>query len=71
MIIVAADVAKDKHDCFITNTDGEVLFDSFVIQNDQDGFEDLFGNIRSVTDSLQNVKVGLETTGETYVSKAS
>ena len=63
MIIVAVDVAKDKHDCFITNTDGEVLFDSFVIQNNQDGFEDLYQKICSVTGSPQNVKVGLEATG--------
>ena len=26
MIYVGIDVAKDKHDCFITNSDGEVLF---------------------------------------------
>ena len=45
MIIVGIDVAKDKHDCFITNSDGEVLFDSFVIRNDQDGFDDLFEKI--------------------------
>jgi transposase len=25
MIYVGIDVAKDKHDCFITNSDGEVL----------------------------------------------
>ena len=28
MIYVGIDVAKDKHDCFITNSDGEVLFKS-------------------------------------------
>lgn len=33
MIIVGIDVAKDKHDCFITNTDGEILFKSFTIVN--------------------------------------
>ena len=26
MIYVGIDVAKDKHDCFITNSDGKVLF---------------------------------------------
>ena len=31
MIYVGIDVAKDKHDCFITNSDGEVLFKSFTI----------------------------------------
>jgi transposase len=28
MIYVGIDVAKDKHDCFITNSNGEVLFKS-------------------------------------------
>ena len=26
MIYAGIDVAKDKHDCFITNSDGELLF---------------------------------------------
>ena len=26
MIYVGIDVAKDKHDCFITNSNGEVLY---------------------------------------------
>ena len=30
MIYVGIDVAKDKHDCFITNSVGEVLFNSFT-----------------------------------------
>ena len=33
MIYVGIDVAKDKHDCFITNFDGEVLFKAFTITN--------------------------------------
>ena len=39
MILVGIDVAKDKHDCFITNSDGEVLFNSFTITNNMDGFK--------------------------------
>ena len=35
MIYVGIDVAKDKHDCFITNSDGEVLFKSFTISNNR------------------------------------
>ena len=38
MICVGIDVAKDKHDCFITNSDGEVLFNPFSISNNRDGF---------------------------------
>lgn len=68
MIIAAVDVAKDKHDCFITNSDGEVLFDAFTIPNSQEGFDDFFEKIRSVADSLQNVKVGLEATGHYHLN---
>ena len=63
MIYVGIDVAKDKHDCFITNSDGEVLFKSFTISNNHDGFETLFQKIQSVSDDLTKVKVGLEATG--------
>ena len=63
MIYVGIDVAKDKHDCFITNSDGEVLFKSFTITNNRDGFETLFQRIQSVSDDLTKVKVGLEATG--------
>ena len=63
MIYVGIDVAKDKHDCFITNSDGEVLFKSFTISNNRVGFETLFQRIKSVSDDLTKVKVGLEATG--------
>ena len=63
MIYVGIDVAKDKHDCFITNSDGEVLFKSFAISNNRVGFETLFHRIESASDDLCKVKVGLEATG--------
>ena len=63
MIYAGIDVAKDKHDCFITNSDGEVLFKSFTIPNNREGFETLFQKILSVSDDLTKVKVGLEATG--------
>ena len=63
MIYVGIDVAKDKHDCFITNSDGEVLFKSFTISNNREGFKTLFQRIGSVSDDLTKVKVGLEATG--------
>ena len=44
MIYVGIDVAKDKHDCFITNSDGEVLFKAFTISNNLDGFNELYQN---------------------------
>ena len=63
MIYIGIDVAKDKHDCFITNSDGEVLFKSFTISNNREGFETLFQKVQSVSDDFTNVKVGLESTG--------
>ena len=63
MIFVGFDVAKDKHDCFITNTDGEVLFKSFTITNNLDGFDELYQKIESVMEDVSKVKVGLEATG--------
>lgn len=63
MIFVGIDVAKDKHDCFITNTDGEVLFKSFTITNNLVGFDELYQKIESVMEDVSKVKVGLEATG--------
>lgn len=63
MIYAGIDVSKDKHDCFITNSDGKILFKSFTIPNNREGFEVLYQKITSTTDDLTNVKVGLEATG--------
>ena len=63
MIYIGIDVAKDKHDCFITNSDSEVLFKAFTILNNLDGFNDLYQKIESVMDDVTKVKVGLEATG--------
>ena len=63
MICVGIDVAKDKHDCFIINSDGEILFDVFTIQNNLDGFKLLLKNILSVSQNLNEIKIGLEATG--------
>ena len=63
MIYVGIDVAKNKHDCFVTNSDGAVLFKSFTIPNNREGFETLFQRISSVSEDLTKVKVGLEATG--------
>ena len=63
MIFVGIDVAKDKHDCYIVNSDGEILADVFTIQNNQEGFNLLFQTLQSVAPDLSKVKVGLEATG--------
>lgn len=61
-ILVGIDVAKDKHDCFIMNSEGEVLAKSFTILNNKEGFDFLYKKIQSVSSS-DNIKVGLEATG--------
>lgn len=63
MIYVGIDVAKDKHDCFITNSDGEILSKVFTIANNREGFETLFFKIKATSEDLSKIKVGLEATG--------
>ena len=63
MIYVGIDVAKDKHDCIILNSNGKVVFDVFTIQNNIDGFEDLLFKIKATEKYPDKVKVGLEATG--------
>ena len=63
MICVGIDVAKDKHDCFIISSEGEVLRDVFTIQNNAEGFDALLQAIRSCTQPQDRIKVGLEATG--------
>lgn len=50
MIYVGIDVAKDKHDCFAMNSDGEILIEKLTITNNLDGFETLYN-------SLMNLKI--------------
>ena len=63
MIYVGIDVAKDKHDCFITDSDGKVPCKPFTIPNNRQGFDELYQKIRSVSEDMTKVKVGLEATG--------
>ena len=63
MVCVGIDVAKDKHDCFILSSEGEVLANVFTIPNNRDGFEALLQRIRSCALPADKIKVGLEATG--------
>jgi len=63
VVSIGIDVAKDKHDCFILNSEGEVLADVFTIPNSMDGFNCLLHRIRDCTSAHDNIKVGLEATG--------
>ncbi len=63
MISVGIDVAKDKHDCFIMNSEGVVLADVFTIPNNMEGFNELLDKLRACSTPQDNIKVGLEATG--------
>ena len=63
MICVGIDVAKDKHDCFILSSEGEVLADVFTITNNAEGFDILLQTIRRCSRPEDKIKVGLEATG--------
>jgi len=63
MICVGIDVAKDKHDCFILSSEGEVLADVFTIPNNAEGFDQLLQTICRCTRPQDKIKVGLEATG--------
>ncbi len=63
MIYVGIDVAKNKHDCVFLNEKGEIIFDTFTIENNKYGFDKLYKNILSVKSSREKVKIGLEATG--------
>ena len=58
MIYVGIDVAKDKHDCFAMNSDGEILIERMTIQNNLDGFNSLFNSISQFNESFKNIVIG-------------
>lgn len=63
VVSVGIDVSKDKHDCFIVSSEGEVLADVFTISNTMDGFNCLLQRIQNCTTPQDKTKVGLEATG--------
>ena len=68
MFYVGIDVAKDKHDCCILGSDGEILFSPFTIKNNLSGFDELYEKILSLTKDLSEIKVGLEATGHYHLN---
>ena len=68
MIYVGIDVAKEKHDCYILGSDGEILFSPFEIPNNRYGFDELYEKIGSLTSDLVEIKVGLEATGHYHLN---
>ena len=59
---VGIDIAKFKHDCFIADSNGCVIRDSFSFSNNLEGFN----LILSILNNLKlsgNIKIGFESTG--------
>lgn len=52
MVCVGIDVAKDKHDCCILDSDGTIRADCFTIPNNMDGFKQLLRTIRDCTERV-------------------
>jgi len=63
MIYTGIDVAKDNHDCLIVDSDGVILFPTFTISNNKQGFNELLKNLKMCGSDLAKMKVGLEATG--------
>jgi len=63
MLYVGIDVAKDKHDCHIFDSDGVVWQDNFSFPNSKAGFEKLLATIyECIQKTGHNAKIGLEDT---------
>ena len=63
VISVGIDVSKDKHDCFIVSSEGEILANVFSVPNTMDGFHCLLQRIQDCNIPEAKIKVGLEATG--------
>jgi transposase len=65
MLYVGIDVAKNKHDFCIIDSDGVIHINHQTISNSLDGFKFLVSSIRSALSESDrsNVKIGLESTG--------
>lgn len=61
MFYVGIDVAKEKHDCFIVSSEGEIIQDVFTFHNNSYGFKSFLAAIPDVP--KDKIKVGIEATG--------
>lgn len=63
MLILGIDIASKKHDCCITDKNGEVLAPVFTFENNAEGYDVLLQNVRTFERDFSRVKIGLESTG--------
>ena len=63
MFYAGIDVAMDKHDCVVLDSDGNVVFEVFTFENNRNGFKTLKKVLQSCSKNPKKIKVGLESTG--------
>ena len=64
MSFCGIDVSKDKYDCHIFNSNGEILCDNFSFPNSSKGFLSFRSLLSDCSHNFSdNTKVGLEYTG--------
>lgn len=65
MLYIGIDVASEKHDCCILDSNGAALVPHLSFSNSRKGFETLISTITSFLPNgdLSNAKIGLESTG--------
>ena len=67
MVCVGIDVAKDKHDCCILDSDGTIRADCITIPNNMDGFKQLLQTIRDCTKKSDKIKRLPDITATTFL----
>ena len=63
MFYAGIDVAMDKHDCVVLDSDGNCVVEVFTFENSSNGFKILRKVLKSCSKKPENIKVGLEATG--------
>ncbi len=56
MIYAGIDVAKDKHDCLMVDSNGTEFFPTFTIPNNRIGFNGLLERLSFCSEDLSNIK---------------
>jgi transposase len=65
MLCAGIDVASEKHDCAILNSETGEICDTFVFENHRAGFNALMSKLalRSMKKDFSDIEIGLESTG--------
>ena len=61
MIYVGIDISKYKHDCFMIDSNGEIIVENLSFENNKKGFQQFLELLKPFDNS--NVHIGLEATG--------